>query len=162
MGTLYGAKSYAGVFLKDNIREVRVMQYPVTLTHDTDGSFLVRCRDIPEALATGYSEEEALAEAINGLESAFMIYISERRAIPLPSKKLKDEYLVRLPVRVSFKVALYNEMLAQDLKKADLARRLNWDQKQVDRLLSLKHSTKLESLEEAFHVMGREVDVVVA
>lgn len=138
------------------------MFYPVSFSRDTDNSYLVRSRDIPEALAVGYSEEEAIVEALNGLESAFMIYMSERKSIPLPSKKLKGEHLVKLPFRVSLKVALYNAMLEKGLRKADLARDLNWDQKQVDRLLSLNHSTKLEAIEEAFNVINKDVDLVVA
>jgi antitoxin HicB len=138
------------------------MFYPVSFSRDTDNSYLVRSRDIPEALAVGYSEEEAIVEALNGLESAFMIYMSERKPIPLPSKKLKGEHLVKLPFRVSLKVALYNAMLEKGLRKADLARDLKWDQKQVDRLLSLNHSTKLEAIEEAFNVINKDVDLVIA
>ncbi|QHH99223.1 type II toxin-antitoxin system HicB family antitoxin [Acinetobacter dispersus] len=135
------------------------MLYPVSFTHDTDNSYLVRSRDIPEALAVGYSEEEAIAEAVNGLESAFIIYMTERRHIPLPSKKLKGEHLVKLPFRVSLKIALFNAMLDKGLKKADLARELKWDQKQVDRLLSLTHSTKLEALEEALLAINEDIDI---
>lgn len=138
------------------------MLYPVFITHDTDKSYLVRSRDIPEAFAVGYSEEEALTEALNGLETAFIIYMNERRAIPLPSKKLKGEVLVKLPFRVSLKISLYNAMIERGLKKADLARELHWDQKQVDRLLSLNHSTKLEAIEEAFNVINKDIDLIIA
>lgn len=138
------------------------MFYPVSLIRDTDDSYLVRSRDIPEAFAVGYSEEEALIEALNGLESAFIIYMSERKAIPLPSKKLKGEYLIKLPFRISLKVSLYNAMIERGLKKADLARELHWDQKQVDRLLSLNHSTKLEAIEEAFNIVNKDADLVIA
>lgn len=137
------------------------MLYPVFITRDTDDSYLVRSRDIPEAFAVGYSEEEAIAEALNGLESAFIIYMSERKPIPLPSKKGKGEHLIKLPFRVSLKVALYNSMLEKGLRKADLARDLKWDQKQVDRLLSLNHSTKLEAIEEAFNAINKDVDLVI-
>lgn len=138
------------------------MLYPVFITRDTDDSYLVRSRDIPEAFAVGYSEEEAIKEALNGLESAFMIYMSDRIPIPLPSKKVKGEHLIKLPFRVSLKVALYNSMLEKGLRKADLAKDLKWDQKQVDRLLSLNHSTKLEAIEEAFNVINKDIDLVIA
>lgn len=138
------------------------MLYPVFITRDTDDSYLVRSRDIPEAFAVGYSEEEAINEALNGLESAFMIYMSDRIPIPLPSKKVKGEHLIKLPFRVSLKVALYNSMLEKGLRKADLAKVLKWDQKQVDRLLSLNHSTKLEAIEEAFNVINKDIDLVIA
>lgn len=137
------------------------MQYPITLTRDTDDSYMVQCRDIPEALSVGYSVEEALKEALNGIETAFMIYMDERRPIPAPSEALEGEYLVRLPVRDAAKVALYNEMMAQGITKAELARRLNWHQPQADRLWSLKHSTKLESIEDAFEAIGKHLELAV-
>ncbi|MFT4021835.1 MAG: type II toxin-antitoxin system HicB family antitoxin [Acinetobacter sp.] len=138
------------------------MQYAVSLTRDTDHSYLVRCRDIPEALAVGYSVDEALDEAINGIETAFMIYMDERRLIPMPSEAQEGEYLVRLPARTATKLQLYNEMVKQKITKAELARRLNWKQTQVDRLWSLNHSTKLESIEAAFHAIGRQLNIAIA
>ncbi|RZL05611.1 MAG: type II toxin-antitoxin system HicB family antitoxin, partial [Pedobacter sp.] len=58
-------------------------------------------------------------------------------------------------------VALYNEMMAQGITKAELARRLNWHQPQADRLWSLKHSTKLESIEDAFEAIGKHLELAV-
>lgn len=88
--------------------------------------------------------------------------MDDREAIPLPTKGKKGEYEVHLPVRVAAKVRLYNEMISQDVTKAELARRLGWLQKQADRLLSLKHSTKLESIESAFQALGKDLDIVIA
>ena len=136
------------------------MKYPVKIMPDGD-AFCVSSRDLPELNSVGYSLDEAMQEALDGIETNFMIYMSDRKPIPLPSKKQKDEVEVRLPVRTAAKVALYNEMLKQNVSKAELARRLGWSQIQVDRLWSLTHSTKLESIEAAFDAIHKELDLVV-
>ncbi|HHG5270712.1 TPA: type II toxin-antitoxin system HicB family antitoxin [Acinetobacter baumannii] len=137
------------------------MKYYVNIVQEGE-AFIVSSRDLPQLNSVGYTLEEALSEALDGIETTFEIYMDEREAIPLPSKGKKDEYEVHLPVRVAAKVRLYNEMISQDVTKAELARRLGWLQKQADRLLSLKHSTKLESIESAFHALGKDLDIVVA
>ncbi|RDF36597.1 type II toxin-antitoxin system HicB family antitoxin, partial [Acinetobacter baumannii] len=130
------------------------MKYSVSIVREGE-AFIVSSRDLPYLNSVGYSLDEALSEALDGIETAFEIYMDDRQAIPLPSKGKKDEYEVHLPVRVAAKVRLYNEMISQNVTKAELARRLGWLQKQADRLLSLKHSTKLESIESAFHALGK-------
>lgn len=137
------------------------MKYALLLTQEGN-NFLVSSRDIPELNSVGESFEDALKEAVAGIETAFMIYMEDRVPIPLPSAPEEGEHLVTLPILVAAKVYLYNEMLAQNVTKAELARRLEWQQKQADRLLSLKHATKIESIENAFHAMGKELDVQIA
>lgn len=137
------------------------MEYYVNIVQEGE-AFIVTSRDIPILNSVGYTLEEALSEAQAGLETAFEIYMDDRESIPLPSKAQKGEHGVHLPVRVAAKVRLYNEMISQDVTKAELARRLGWLQKQADRLLSLKHSTKLESIESAFQALGKDLDIVIA
>lgn len=135
--------------------------YVVKIEQEND-AFLVSSRDIPELNSVGYSYEEALKEAVDGLETAFMLYMEQRRAIPSASAKQQDEVEIELPTRVGLKVALYNEMLQQKVTKAELARRLSYNQKQIDRLWDLDHSTKLEALEQAFHALGRKLHISLA
>lgn len=139
------------------------MEYVVTLEPDTNGSYLVLCPDIPEFASVGDTVEEALKEALDGLETAFAIYyMEERRAIPMPSPAKEGDYTVRVPIQVAAKVLLFNEMLAQKVTKAELARRLDGFQASADRILSIKHSTKLETLEAAFAALGKHLDLRVA
>lgn len=138
------------------------MEYAVQIVREID-AFVVACRDLPELNSVGYSFEEALSEALDGIETALMIYYMDgKKAIPLPSKALDGEYKIRLPAQVAVKVALYNEMIKQKITRAELGRRLDWKQAQVNRLWSLDHSTKLESIELAFNAIGREIELVVA
>lgn len=138
------------------------MKYSVRIDPDGD-AFVVTCRDLPELNSVGYSLDEALTEALDGIETALMIYYMDgKKAIPLPSAPLEGEHLIRLPAQVSVKIALYNEMLKQKITRAELGRRLDWKQAQVNRLWELDHSTKLEAIEAAFNAIDREIELIVA
>ena len=50
-------------------------------------------------------------------------------------------------------------MLKQGVRKAELARRLDWRLPQVERLLNLNHAARLDHLERAARVLGKQVDV---
>lgn len=137
------------------------MYYPATLTPDTNDTFLVEFRDIPEAVGVGKTVDEAYQSALDGLETAFSIYMDERHPIPAPSELQDSEHAIYLPVSVQTKLALYHEMLSQGITKAELARRLSVNQKQVDRLWDLSHSSKLEMLEKAFSVIGKRLQLAI-
>ena len=139
-----------------------MLSYPVILEHDAPtGAYVVSCLDIPEMHSVGYDEDEALLNARDGLESALDIYLEERRPIPLPSEPSPGVRVVTLPAQVSLKVLLHNEMLKQGVRKAELARRLDWRLPQVERLLSLNHASRLDQLERAARVLGKQVEVRV-
>lgn len=136
------------------------MYYPATFTDD-DGTLLVRFRDIPEAITCGDDVDDAMAQAVDCLESAFVFYMDKRLPIPAPSELQDGEHAIYLPVSVQTKLALYSEMLAQNVSKAELARRLSVNQKQIDRLWDLSHSSKLEQLEKAFEKLGKRLHLAV-
>ncbi len=135
------------------------MFYPVQLTADSNGSFLVTCPDIPEMASVGEDKISALKEAVDGLETALDFYFDERRAVPMPSKALRGQACVALPTLVSAKVLLHNEMLAQNVRKADLARLLNLAPPNVERIFNLRHKTKIETVEAAFACLGKSLEV---
>lgn len=136
------------------------MYYPANFTDD-DGTLLVRFRDIPEAITCGDDIDDAMGQAVDCLESAFVFYMDKRLPIPVPSELQDGEHAIYLPVAVQTKIALYHEMLAQGITKAELARRLSVGQKQIDRLWDLSHATKLEFLEKAFNAIGKRLKLAV-
>jgi antitoxin HicB len=135
--------------------------YPVELVPDDNGTLLVTCPDLPEVASVGDDEDEALLNVVDAIETALDIYLEERRPIPLPSEPPTGARAVTLPAQVSLKVLLHNEMLKQGVRKAELARRLDWRLPQVERLLSLNHASRLDQLERAARVLGKQVDVRV-
>jgi len=81
--------------------------------------------------------------AIDALVTAMDFYFEDRRQVPLPSAPKRGDRLVELPVSVVAKFLLLNEMLAQHIKPADLARRLHTRPQDVNRLIDLGHATKI-------------------
>ncbi|MCW5141051.1 type II toxin-antitoxin system HicB family antitoxin [Burkholderia cenocepacia] len=136
-----------------------MLNYPVALEHDDNGTLLVTSPDIPEMAAVGENLDDALVQALDALEAAFEIYFAEKRAIPMPSKAKRGQHVVTLPVLVAAKVLLANEMVAQKVRKADLARRLHVNAVQVDRLLKFGHASKIEQVEAAFSQLGKRLEV---
>jgi antitoxin HicB len=60
------------------------------------------------------------------------------------------------------KLGVYQAMTEQGIKKAELARRLGWHMPQVDRLFDLRHASRLDQIEAAARVLGRQIEVRVA
>lgn len=142
-------------------KEIKMLAYPVKFTPDDNGTVMVEIPDIPEVTSVGDDEEEALLNVMEALECAIQIYFDERRPVPMPSQPQKGQKTVCLPALETSKVLLWNEMFAQKIRKAELARRLNVYPPQIDRLFSLKHSSKIEFVEKALHAIGKQLSVSV-
>lgn len=137
-----------------------MFDYPVVVHESPDGCWVI-CPDLPEMHSAGDTPEQALAEAVEGVATALEIYIDQRRAIPLASAPKPGQPVVRLPALITAKAALWNAMTAQGLRKADLARLLDCSQPQIDRLLQMGHSSKIERVEQALQALGKRLGVVV-
>ncbi|MBP9713006.1 MAG: type II toxin-antitoxin system HicB family antitoxin [Sterolibacterium sp.] len=139
------------------------MKFPVTLTPDeADGGFVVTFHDIPEAITQGETVEEALAMAQEALETAMEFYFEDKRAVPVPSKPKRGQHVVELPASLSAKVLLLNEMVTQNIRPAELARRLNTTPQEVNRLTNLRHTTRIDGIAAALQAMGRHLEISVA
>jgi antitoxin HicB len=136
-----------------------MLNYPITLHRDTNNSILVGFPDVPEANSVGDDEEQARVNAADALLTALEIYFDERRPVPLPSAPRKGQTTVRLPALPTAKVLLWNEMLAQKMRKADLARRLGVHMPQIDRLFDLNHPSRIDFVEKAAHALGKRIEV---
>jgi antitoxin HicB len=136
-----------------------MLRYRVRLRSDDNGTVLATFPDVPEAHTFGDDREEALARAADALETAFLGYIEGRRDIPRPSSGRGP--LVTLPALTEAKLALYDAMRQAKVGKAELGRRLNWYSPQVDRLLDLRHTSRLDQLEAAFRALGKRLSVQI-
>ena len=134
--------------------------YPVTLERDDNDTILVSFPDVPGAYTFGEDEAEALARAVDALETVFIARMSDRQPIPAPSPAGRRRS-VTLPPLSAAKVALYGAMREQGVSKAELGRRLGWHMPQVDRLLDLRHASRLPQLEQALRALGKEIVVEI-
>ena len=134
------------------------MDYPVELTPDDNDTLLVTFPDVPGAITFGSDESEALGNAVDALETIFSGLITDRREIPRPSapggrKTVSPSLLGRL------KISVYRAMRERAWRKADLARAMSLNPRQIDRLLDLRHGSTVAQLEQALAACGKRVEV---
>jgi antitoxin HicB len=135
-----------------------MFEYLVELKKDSNGSYQVNFPDVPEAHTFGNNREEALEHAIEALEVALSFYIDEGKELPKSSAK-RGRQIVRPSLIAEMKLGIYQSMRAAKLRKTDLARRMGVALMQVDRLLDLTHSSRVEQLEAAYGALGKRIHV---
>lgn len=134
------------------------MRYPVDLQPDS-GGYVVLFPDIPEALTQGDTREEALAMALDALITAFDFYFEDNQAIPLPSEVTGD--YVEVPLSVASKVLMLNALVESGLTRVELADRIGIKKQEVNRLINLHHSTKIDAIQRAMNALGKQLDIYV-
>lgn len=135
-------------------------KYPVHLEKDDNGTILVTFPDYPGA-TYGHDKEEALDRACDCLETYFIGCMEERKDIPRPSQVGKKQSYITLSALSEAKVSLYRQMRKAGVKNTELARRLGWHLPQVDRLLDLRHQSRLDQIEQAFKILGKRLVIKV-
>jgi antitoxin HicB len=122
---------------------------------------VVTFRDIPEAITQGDTEAEALDMAQDALISSMDFYFEDKRRVPMPSAPEPGERMISLPLSVTSKILLLNEMLAQDVGPSELARRMNSLPQYVNRIMDLRHATKIDTIERAMLALGKNLELQV-
>lgn len=135
--------------------------YPARIRPDGSG-FVVSFRDIPEALTSGETREQALEMAHDALETAMDFYFEDRRAVPLPSKPRRGEIEITLPASLFAKVLLLNSMIEDGITPSALARKMHTTPQTVNRIVDLRHSTKIDTIGEALQAMGKRLEISIA
>jgi antitoxin HicB len=133
--------------------------YPISLRRDSNGSWLATAPDFPEVTTFGASLAQAQDNARDAIEEAIAARMADREDVPLPSKP--GRYRTAIPTQTVLKVQLYRAMRGQNISKTALARRLHLHRPQIDRLLNVRHTTNLDTIDQAFAAIGYRVDVTV-
>jgi antitoxin HicB len=133
------------------------MEYRARLERDSNNTILVSFPDLPGAHSHGTDEEDALAHGVDAAVTLIEALIKDRRPVPMPTQGRGPR--VRMPALLAAKVALHNEMLHQRVNKSELGRRLNQHLPQIDRLVDVRHGSKLDQLEAAFGALGKCLEI---
>ena len=136
---------------------METLAYAVRLEPAKEGGYVVTCRDLPEVVTQGDDFEEALAQASDAMDEAFAARIDDGGGFPEASAPRKGEYLVAPSSDLSAKAALYLAMKEAAISKANLARTLQVDEKEIRRLLDPHHPSKLPRMEEALRALGKRL-----
>jgi len=138
-----------------------MLAFPALFEPDGKG-FVITFPDLPEAITEGDSPEEAMEYAIDALETVLSEYINRRRDMPRPMRvRGKNIRMGPLAALSEAKLALYGAMRAGGVRKADLARRIGAQKSQVDRLLDLKHRSRLDQIETALKALDKRLSIHV-
>src|ERR1700680_4940370 len=109
-----------------------MIRYPVRLVREAS-QVVVSFPDFPNVHTFGDDDDEALLRGVDALESYLMAMIDDREAIPEPSRIKRAQHTITLPALTEAKIALYCQMSAAGIGKAELARRLHCHLPQIDR-----------------------------
>lgn len=134
------------------------MDYPVDLIPDDNRTLLVRFPDVSGAITYGENEAEALANAVDALETLISGLISDRRDIPWPSPP-RGRRTVSPSLLGRLKISVYRAMRERNWRKADLARAMSLNPRQIDRLLDLRHGSTVVQLEQALAACGKRLEI---
>lgn len=128
--------------------------FAIRFEQDSAPGLAVFCRDLPLLNSYGDDKKHAIGEAVDAIETTLSIYVDQREAIPQASPAQPGEEVVHLPAVTVAKIVLWNEMMARDMRKADLCRILAVSQTQGDRLVDFLHTSKMEALEDALRALN--------
>ena len=136
-----------------------MLGYRIKIEAEDNGTLLVTCPALPEVTTFGDDAADAMRRAIGAIEEAIAARMADGEDVPEGHQR--GPHLVRLPALTVLKVELYRQLREAGITRAELARRLGWKRKSVDRLFRLDHASRLQQLEAAFAALGQAVSVSV-
>ncbi len=140
-----------------------MLLYPARLRRDGD-TVVVLFPDFPQGGHTnGKTDDDALSHAPDALRTIISMLMEKGLDVPLPSPPTgRKVRLIALPSLIEdAKVELYMAIRAAGVRKAEIARRMGIHKQQVERLLDLDHTSRIEQLEAAFVAIGKRLLVAV-
>lgn len=129
---------------------------------EDEGAYEISFCDFPELEGVSYCKEDVELEAQEMLLANFADYITARKTIPLPTVQRDDAFTIYLPITCCLKIALSNAILASGITHFDLARRLNINAQQIERLVDIHYVSKIDLLEQALYLLGYEATVKIS
>ncbi len=120
-----------------------------------------RFRDLPGAGARGRDRAEALARAEAALELALWSLLKKGEAIPVPTPPKRGEAMVAVTPSTAAKIAFVSAFRASGMSQSELARRLNLDHREVQRMLDPARRIKIDRLDTALRLLGRRIVIEV-
>ena len=118
---------------------------------------IVTFRDLPEAVTSGRTRAEALAEAVDILDAALLFRLKEGADIPEPSSAKRGEVGIAASPGVAAKIAFARAFRSSGMSRVALAKRLGNSETEIRRMLDPGHATKIDRLNAALRALGRRL-----
>jgi len=139
-----------------------MLDYPLTLTPDDNGTFLVTCPLLPEVTTFGDDEADARRQGKEAIEEAIGARMSRWDDVPVPDGSAYNaDATARLSLQADLKLHLMLACKEAEVSRAELARRLQWHREQVDRLFRLDHASRIDQIEAALGALNKVVGISV-
>lgn len=130
--------------------------FPVNVTIDEEGYFLVKFPDLEGAATDGKSRSEALFEAVDCLGAALAFRIKNNMPIPKPSAA-RGRPLVFPAALMAAKTALYLAWKETGMSCLGLSKKLGIELKSLQRMLDPRHRTHVGSIEAILATLGKRI-----
>lgn len=127
--------------------------YPVNMSVDEAGFFLVKFPDLKGTATDGPTRDEALLEAIDCLGAALAYRIKNRLPIPVPSAA-RGRPTVQPSALMAAKTALYLAWQETGLSCLALAKKLKLELKILQRMLDPRQRTHIGGIEKVLRELG--------
>ena len=134
--------------------------YPIEVSQDGDGDFVVSCQKLPEVAASAANREAALSAAERAVIKTLAARMTADEDIPAWSSWARvGQDVVELHATVALKVTLQRAMKHRGISRGELARQLEWHRPQVDRLFALDHGSRLDQIGAALQALDYGLDL---
>ena len=132
--------------------------YPCAIQGNADDGdgFAVTFPDLRGAVTGGFTFKESLILAEDCLVVSLADYMDSDEELPSPSPWVEGQELIGVQPLIAAQLDLYTAMRAQNLSRADLAKRLGISQAAVKRLLTLNYRTPITQVRRALAALGQE------
>lgn len=134
--------------------------YPIEIHDDPDGLWL-SAPDIERLYGVGDTMAQAMSSALDGIETAFSLYVEEGARIPLPSEPAEGQAILYLPALVAAKVAFWNAFFDSGMSKVEFSQRMGVKRVQVNRMIDFLRHSKIEHLERGLAVLGQRIELSI-
>lgn len=130
---------------------------------EEEGVYEINFCDFPDIQGVTFCKDDVELEAEDVLLATFAELITSRKPIPAPLAAQKNEntFPIYLPILSCLKIALHNAILETETLRVDLARKMNINAQQIERLLDIHYASKIDMLEQALYLLGYEATVSV-
>ncbi len=127
-----------------------------------DGGYTVTFPDFGWGVTEGKTLGEAEDMAADCIITMVSHCMAQDESIPKPGKHRGKRFRpITIPALVAAKIELYSAFRESGARKSDLARRMKISKGNIDRLFDLRRHTRLDRLDAAFRVLGKELSITV-
>jgi antitoxin HicB len=141
---------------------MHVYVYPARITSEPEGGWLIRFRDLPDAISQAELDEDPVDMAEGCVQAAIEGRLLYHEAIPLPTAPRPGEVMVAVPLETATKAALFQRVAECGMSQSALAKVVGLDEREIRRMLDPEHASKLPRIAKVLRALGKELQLTVA